>query len=531
MTTLSNQANRLDLSRSNVDPDDLDFQPMLNELQANIIKGHGRKFAYHIFLQLQQDKITDAKDWIAGFAAKRITSAFRLETGRQAKKLTGADGGAVFTLSISATGYQALGFPDNELPVEQESFSNAIVRDAPAFKTGAKGSAVKLGDGDVQTDWEEPFRGNVDVLIIVADSLASKAKQLADNIIAEVAAFSKVLLNQKGSVLHRRVAITESFSSAINIEHFGYADGVSQPLYYKDEIDAQASTEYWNDMEPLNLVLVADPNGKTNNSFGSFLVFRKLEQDVAGFMHAEETSLLQIKDANGIVNKDLPGAMMVGRFRNGNILVNSNGFTGHISKQSQLGNDFDYSDDPPDVSDTATYSSKCPYFAHIRITNPRMDIKVNPRVFAHSVRLTRRAIPYQDVNRFGAGLEDLTEPTEEQLDNNRPSKGVGLLFMSYQAHIGKQFEFIQNNWANHGHIAGHNVGQDGIIGQLSPVPGGLPFKPATPDLLNKKLPEQWGEDVPQAAPDISFQSFVKNKGGEYFFTPSISFLQSLSEKK
>jgi Dyp-type peroxidase family len=519
----------LNLAQSEVDPRSPVFQPMLNDLQANILKGHGRKYAYHIFLQLQSGKTVDAKTWIADFANLHITSAFMLEQGRKAWKSSGLDGGPVFTLSISATGYTALGFTENQFPVELETAANSIVRDAPAFTIGAKGNAIKLGDGDIQ-NWEEPYRSNTDIMIIVADSSPSKALQLSQKIIKEVSVFSKVLISQKGQLLHRKVTDTKSKSDTIIIEHFGYADGISQPLYLKDEIDAQTSTNAWNDKEPLDLVLVPDPNGKTDDSFGSFLVFRKLEQDVAAFMQAEETQLPQIKNVDGIINKDLPGAMMVGRFRNGNLLVNSNGFTGNSSSQSQITNDFDNTTDPVVVEDVPTYSSKCPYFAHIRVTNPRMDITVVPPAFAHSVRLTRRAIPYDDIGRFGPGQEDLIDPTDEQLNKCRPSKGVGLLFMSYQAHIGKQFEFIQNNWANHGHIAGHNVGPDGIIGQVSPVPAGLPFRPATPNFLPKKIPEQWGVAVPATAEDISFSGFVKMKGGEYFFTPSISFLQSLSAK-
>jgi len=100
--------------------------------------------------------------------------------------------------------------------------------------------------------------------------------------------------------------------------------------------------------------------------------------------------------------------------------------------------------------------------------------------------------------------------------------------MSYQAHIGKQFEFIQNNWANHGHIAGRNIGQDGVVGQKSPIPPGLPFKPPSPDLMPRKLPDQWGCPVDSTKPEITFGGFIKSKGGEYFFTPSISFLKLLA---
>jgi len=70
-----------DLTESNVDPENPIFLSMLNDLQANIIKGHGRKFAYHIFLQLQVSRIGEAKQWIARFAGNRITSALKLEEG------------------------------------------------------------------------------------------------------------------------------------------------------------------------------------------------------------------------------------------------------------------------------------------------------------------------------------------------------------------------------------------------------------------------------------------------------------------
>src|SRR6202035_3864943 len=164
-------------------------------------------------------------------------------------------------------------------------------------------------------------------------------------------------------VLYRTVGFTEH----VNIEHFGYADGVSHPLYYKDEIEGQPSTKNWNDQEPLNLVLVRDPNGRDKNSHGSFLVFRKLEQNVKGFMGAEERSV-PLKDSDGVENKDLPGAMMVGRFRNSNPLVTSGGMTGATGPH--ISNDFDYGNDPPPKPDPVDpmYSSKCPFFAHTRIT-------------------------------------------------------------------------------------------------------------------------------------------------------------------
>ena len=532
----------LDLAASRVDPLDPVFEPMLRDLQANILRAHGRLFSHYLLLKLDPAKIAIAKRWMAGFAAQ-ITSALQLEQGRQAYKTTGADGGAVFTLSISASGYRALGFADAQFPQEKETAANSIVKDSAAFAGGAKRSAAKLGDGDPAKDWEAAFRGDIDVLILVADDSSKKAALLAERVGREAMAFGRVVLNQKGHVLRRRGDCSEAAKTGApelgaaevatpalgTIEHFGYADGISQPLFFKDDIEGQGARQHWSDEEPLNLVLVADPHGRDFNSFGSFLVFRKLEQNVRGFLAAEEALAPGIRDRDGIENPSIPGAMMVGRFRNGNPTVTSGGFTGQVVRASQLTNDFDYGDDPPpDPSSVPAYSARCPFFAHTRITNPRADIKVVPPAFTHSVRLTRRAVPYQDVSRFGPGKEDLVTPTQAELDTHRPETGVGLVFMSYQAHIGKQFEFIQNNWVNHGHIAGRNIGQDGVVGQASPTPSGLPFKPAAPDLIPRKLPQQWGVAVDPAGPEISFGGFVKALGGEYFFTPSISFLELLN---
>jgi Dyp-type peroxidase family len=518
----------LDLTSSRVDPENPVFEPMLRDLQANILRSHGRAFSYYLFLRLGPARIAVAKGWMRGFAA-RLTSALELEAGRRNFKATGADGGAVFTLSLSANGYRSLGFTEQQFPQEKETPANSIVRDLPGFPGGGKGAAAKLGDGDLSKDWEEPFRGDVDILIVIADDSSAKATELAQRVTAEARDFSTVVLCQKAHLLRPRIDGTEGRPGPATIEHFGYADGISQPLFFKDEIEAQRTIRHWSDEEPLNLILVPDPHGRDYNSFGSFLVFRKLEQDVRAFRAAEE-ALGGISDDDGIANADLPGAMMVGRFRNGNPTVTSRGFTGRVIDAAQFTNDFDYSNDPPpDPSEVPDYSSRCPFFAHTRITNPRADIRVVPPAFSHSVRLTRRGVPYQDVSRFGEGKEDLIDPTPTELDTNRPASGVGLLFMSYQAHIGKQFEFIQNNWANHGHIAGRNIGQDGVIGHASTVPSGLPFKPASPDLIPRKLPAQWGVPADAAGPEIIFGGFVKVRGAEYFFTPSISFFELLGE--
>lgn len=64
----------------------------------------------------------------------------------------------------------------------------------------------------------------------------------------------------------------------------------------------------------------------------------------------------------------------------------------------------------------------------------------------------------------------LQDPTSKEL-LDQPNDGVGLLFMSYQASIDKQFHFMQKSWANNRkfpHVQPQEPadGIDPIIGQL-----------------------------------------------------------------
>jgi Dyp-type peroxidase family len=296
---------------------------------------------------------------------------------------------------------------------------------------------------------------------------------------------------QKGKILRNQ--------HGIGIEHFGYADGISQPNFLANN---DTPAVQWEDNGALlSTLLVPDPATTVADSFGSFYVFRKLEQNVQGFKEAEEEmskgfnkeseEVFGIFDKNRVRNEELAGAMSVGRFEDGSEVVN-NSMEKDIVEPSQLFNDFDYRDDKAGL--------KCPFHAHIRVTNPRADVG---HEFAKSVRLTRRGIPYNDIGR-----------DEYDLDNDKPRGGVGLLFQCYQSSIVKQFEFIQSAWANHGDIGGHKVGQDAIIGQGA-------------NTDNKKLPNQWGMSAELQDMPADFKNFVTTKGGEYFFTPSLPFLRTI----
>lgn len=454
--------------------------PLLVNLQANIIKGHGRNFARHLFFRLDPLKSDLARQWIAEFAMNRITSAKKqLEDSRDLKLGEITDGGTVFTLSLSSSGYDALAL-------------TAFKPTHPPFVNGMKSRAGFLGD-DLNT-WDENLQGTVDLLIIIADDNSQNLHNTTSDIILEVSSFATLLLDQKGNVLKMK--------GGTGIEHFGYADGISQPIFLADEIKRQENNSEWKDATDTSLLLLPDP-GSLDDS-GSFIVFRKLEQNVKAFKDAEgdnpptPTTLPLIKDVRGAGNEKLAGAMIVGRFENSVPVVKSS--IGFMPNPPVVTNDFDYRDD--------LTASKCPFHSHIRLMNPRNGDTAAGDQSSH--RITRRGIPYDDVNRISE--HEIENITDEMLKSNQPEKGVGLLFMCYQSNIQNQFETIQRFWANQGNISGHLVGgEDSLISQgLNPP---------------KTLPLQWGQPA-QSSP-FSFDGFVTMKGGEYFFTPSIGFLRGL----
>ncbi len=99
-----------------------------------------------------------------------------------------------------------------------------------------------------------------------------------------------------------------------------------------------------------------------------------------------------------------------------------------------------------------------------------------------------------------------------------PKKGVGLLFMAYNAEIGRQFKFTQAAWANNpgfppGPPQPHGI--DPVIGQGPLTPG------------QQKLPKVWDDPGAGVIGNVDFGGFVHMKGGEYFFSPSLTFLRNL----
>lgn len=430
----------------------------LQDLQANILKGHGREHVALVFLAIKE--VNKARKFLHGFP---VTSAFRQLDEAKQFKATRAPGSVVRLAFLSQGGLAAFG--------HGPKFT--------AFGLFAGGMAADTAvlDGGSTASWQAELKKPVHAMLLVAYHDATDLARIVAKLVSDLddpASGFEAVFVQEGRAYKN--------GDSVGIEHFGYVDGRSQPLMLKSEIDAEPRTVY-DPASPLAQFLITDP--LSTGAQGSFFVFRKLEQNVAGFKLAEEALATTMGLAGA--DRERAGAQVVGRFEDGTPLTLQSAAQG-----VPVVNDFDY---------TADASTKCPFQGHIRKSNPRGS-SPGGLAFDKSVQMARRGITY------GCRVQD--PDSKEFVD--KPNDGVGLLFMSYQASIEKQFHFMQTAWVNNDGFPKVGVGIDPVIGEGASA-----------------LPQTWPPTYGSLAGGVSslFRGFVTLKGGEYFYAPSLSGLKAL----
>lgn len=484
----------IDLNNTDpIDQNDLQFDALLSNLQGNILKGHGRNHTANIFVEFDAAKLPEVRDWIHGFAEKRVTSAKRQLKENECFKRNGVSGGLFVGLYVTAKGYEYFKVAPANRPND------------PSFNGGMENAA--LHDPPIG-EWETTFKKlNIHVMLLLGDDDKTALSVAA----AEVINTLRLLTTDDDFVSD---SIRTEYGNAIRnangdgLEHFGYVDGISQPLFFKDEYErfkasatpSTGGTLAWDPLAPLKQVLVKDPLVATEDACGSYFVFRKLEQEVRGFKVAERALAKELQLEGEA--RELAGALVVGRFEDGTpvTLAPVDGLIG-----SGAANNFNYDKDADGL--------RCPFQAHIRKSNPRRTAGGQPLAGEKAHIMARRGIPF--------GQREVTPAIESQPEQFPSGGGVGLLFQSFQADLREQFEFIQKTWVNDAMfpnlIPARHTGIDPIIGQ-SP-------RPADPKDRSYEWPAEYGK--PGAPVPKSFDAFVTMKGGQYFFAPSIDGLNAL----
>ncbi|MEM9260827.1 MAG: peroxidase, partial [Bacteroidota bacterium] len=229
---------------------------------------------------------------------------------------------------------------------------------------------------------------------------------------------------------------------------------------------------------------------------GSYLVFRQMSQDVKGFWDFIDNAAKNGYNKSPKHAREELAAKMVGRWKEGEPL----------SKCPVMGdcnledfNDFNYAQD---LSGT-----RCPLGAHIRRTNPRdaLEGSLEDSIeTSNRHRLLRRGRPY------GAPISP-TFDVDEILAAKEQEEEVGLHFICLNADIERQFEFVQHTWVNNTKFAGLYSDSDPLIGN---------------QIDNHSTFTIQRESVRERI--TGMKSFVRVRGGAYFFLPGLRALRFLA---
>ncbi len=449
------------------------------EIQGDILRAYGNSYdcTSYAFVRISGEP-AEAREWFAGLLDHVTTAA----PWRAGKPLT------TLNVALTVAGLRALG-------VSEEVVGSFAVE----FRAGMSARASVLGDGGPSSPehWERGLgTGDAHVLLTINAQETKDHRRALAKMKAAMKGFGsiKVVFQQDAQLLEGAR------------EHFGFADGFAQPAIAgaTDEKAAGGGIPEkdgrWRALAPGEFVLgypdedtlvdrarrlppaPDDPLGAN----GTYMVWRKLYQDVALWRRTMARAGERYGDAERLAAK------VVGRWHNGAPLsLRPNAPGGEFDAGEPGSNDFRYGDDLAGL--------RCPLGAHIRRSNPR-DALGNEGALSMRHRMIRRGMPY------GAPLSG---STDEDDGTDR-----GLVFVSFQASIARQFEGVQGPWLSDGNIFGLGHDTDYLLGAI-PRAGGrggkMTIQGSRPFFL-----------APQ-------EHFVTTRGGEYLFVPGMSALRAIAD--
>ncbi|HTN22500.1 MAG TPA: Dyp-type peroxidase [Solirubrobacteraceae bacterium] len=451
----------------------------LADIQGDILRAYGNDYDCTSYAFVHIDcGAEQAREWFAGLI-DHVTTAEEWPAGEKPD--------TTLNVAVTAAGLRALGVSEQVVG----SFSHE-------FKDGMANRSALLGDvGPSDPKSWEPGLGSGEAHVL----LTINAKEVADH--QRALAKMRAAMDAAGGlrIVHQKDTALLDGSR----EHFGYADGFAQPAIEGTSDDkargggVPLKDGKWRALAPGEFILgypdedtrvdpkrrlpnaPADPLGKS----GTYMVWRKLYQDVALWRRTMRDAAKLYADGD----EHKLSAKAVGRWANGAPLEHypDKAPDEYDPKTARDVNDFRYDKDLEGM--------KCPVGAHIRRSNPRDALGFEGHLsFRH--RMIRRGMPYGEPLREGSVTDDGADR--------------GLVFVSFQASISRQFEGVQVQWLNAGNIFGLGHDKDFILGD--PIgTGKMTIQGRPPFFL-----------TPQ-------EVFVRTRGGEYLFVPGMTGLAALAD--
>ncbi|WP_438480674.1 Dyp-type peroxidase [Oleiharenicola lentus] len=476
--------------------DELQF----TDIQGNILKGHGREFTALVIFRFGGDRAKNRELLVQSANPHwehRITSAFEQEQqADKRRKLVGLydEKSAQFleastlpfrSLGLTAAGLEACGIKGKELANPGEMIGMEFER-ISAFQS--KDLKSFLRDPE---PWEQAYQSRPHGVWLLANADETLLGHMVD-------ACRRMLTEEYQAEV---VGVENGFQwkphkdgnqKNISYEPFGFADGFAttqikvqeKPPFYHLVQPSSGSLKPGKARSfeiPIEQVMYAGPGPLVGSSF---LVLRKLGQNVRAFLEAERALQPHLPpELNGIE----AGAFFIGRLRNG---------AATLYPKLPLADRFDFNKDEA--------AKGCPFHAHIRKMNPRQnrrDPDVHPmagRKQQKEAQFVRRGVVFGPLEKLRVDW-----PSPEAA----PTDGVGLLFMGYMTSLGGQFMQMHLAWAPEKEF---------------PVKGGG----VDPLFATEQSPQWAWPQHTQCAQ--SFSRFVTPLGGAFFLVPSLRWLRGLA---
>jgi Dyp-type peroxidase family len=504
----------------------------LHDIQGDILSGFNKPHQALIGIRIPSGSKARAKSWLARLlphvenssVERTLESKRRVREARRALKPKPRQTETFLNVAFSYAGLTKLAY-------DTEGFSRAFVEGQ------ARRAVSKLGDPADETVEGSPRRWKIggsdettpDILLICGADIRANRDALRTSLIDDaLAARLDPFWWQDGDDLP--AAIGEGGEVITGREHFGFKDGIARlrvrgrrpgtgdffaervagtpqdatlpefsdpgaPLVWPGQILLGLARQSSTDPRlPFPVQPVAPVWAKN----GSYLVFRRLRQNVPAFRDFVRTQTLELRrlTAQRTLTEERVAAMLVGRWPNGFPLESSprvprsahatplNNFT--FMRPNWPGRNTI----PADV-----FGDRCPLSAHIRKVNPRdQGSDLGPPADSLRRQMIRRGIAYGNELRKGARDED----------------DRGLLFLSFQASIEETFETIVQAWVN---------------GTTGPAPSGFDMLLGQNPSGGKRYCFLMGHRLETS------ERFVVATGGGYFFAPSISAIRTVLAAK
>jgi deferrochelatase/peroxidase EfeB len=278
------------------------------------------------------------------------------------------------------------------------------------------------------------------------------------------------------------------------------------------------------------------PNPRLLSYNGSFMVYRKLHQNVGKFTSYLQETSKHYGDAglSDDEKQETLKAKFAGRWSNGAPLATYPDYAAACEFGEQWNNATDTLYYKPDATSAQKSEARkvyenlkikrsafnyakdikgasCPLGAHTRRTNPRGSLEFDtdgafdtPGAVVNRRRILRRGLPYGD--------------SSDRTDNESEH---GTIFMVINASIERQFEFVQQQWMNYGNDFKLANEKDALLGNHEVNEAGEP-NGRTVINANRALgqPTFMCSGMPR---------FVETRGGDYFFIPSLTALRMIAE--